>query len=45
MQAVRRSSLDSAAVKAVRGWSFVPATRGGQNIESIVQVPVNFRIN
>ncbi|UJS22649.1 energy transducer TonB [Thiothrix winogradskyi] len=39
------ASLDSAAVKAVRGWSFVPATRGGQNIESIVQVPVNFKIN
>ncbi len=39
------ASLDSAAVKAVRGWSFVPASRDGQNIESIVQVPVNFRIN
>ncbi len=39
------ASLDSAAVKAVRGWSFVPATRGGQSIESIVQVPVNFKIN
>ncbi|WP_202717868.1 energy transducer TonB [Thiothrix subterranea] len=39
------ASLDSAAVKAVRGWAFVPATRSGQNIESIVQVPVNFRIN
>ncbi|HRJ52535.1 MAG TPA: TonB family protein [Candidatus Thiothrix moscowensis] len=44
-QSSGNSSLDSAAVKAVRGWSFVPATRGGQNIESIVQVPVNFRIN
>jgi protein TonB len=44
-QSSGNSSLDSAAVKAVRGWAFVPATRGGQNIESIVQVPVNFRIN
>jgi len=38
------ASLDAAALKAVRGWAFIPATRGGQNIESIVQVPVNFRI-
>ncbi|WP_308873850.1 energy transducer TonB [Thiothrix subterranea] len=38
------ASLDAAALKAVRGWAFVPATRSGQNIESIVQVPVNFRI-
>ncbi|EIJ33579.1 energy transducer TonB [Thiothrix nivea] len=43
-QSSGNSSLDSAALKAVRGWSFVPATRGGQNIASIVQVPVNFKI-
>ena len=44
-QSSGNASLDSAAVKAVRGWKFVPAARNGQNIESIVQVPVNFRIN
>lgn len=26
------ASLDAAALKAVRGWAFIPATRGGQNI-------------
>lgn len=44
-QSSGNASLDAAAVKAVRGWKFVPAARNGQNIESIVQVPVNFRIN
>jgi protein TonB len=44
-QSSGNASLDAAAVKAVRGWGFVSATRGGQKIESIVQVPVHFRIN
>ena len=39
------SALDAAAVKAVRRWSFMPANRNGQNIASIVQVPVHFRLN
>jgi protein TonB len=39
------ASLDAAALKAVRGWAFMPASRNGQNIASIVQVPVNFRLN
>lgn len=39
------AALDAAAVKAVRGWSFMPAVRNGQAIASIVQVPVNFRLN
>lgn len=37
--------LDAAALKAVRGWAFVPAARNGQNIDSIVQVPVHFKLN
>lgn len=44
-QSSGNASLDAAAVKAVRGWAFVPAARNGKNIESIVQVPVNFNIN
>lgn len=43
-QSSGNNSLDAAALKAVRGWSFVPASRGGRNIESIVQVPVTFKI-
>jgi protein TonB len=39
------AALDAAAVKAVRGWSFMPAVRNGQAIASIVQVPVNFRLS
>lgn len=44
-QSSGNAALDAAAVKAVRGWSFVPASRGGRSIESIVQTPVRFRIN
>ena len=40
-----QAALDAAAVKAVRGWSFMPAVRNGQAIASIVQVPVNFRLS
>lgn len=43
-QSSGNAALDAAAVKAVRGWAFVPASQGGQNIASIVQVPVNFRL-
>lgn len=38
------ASLDGAALEAVRGWRFVPARRGSQNVEDWVRVPVVFRI-
>ncbi len=37
--------LDQSAVDAVRGWRFVPATRGGRPIAGIAEVPVNFRLS
>jgi protein TonB len=37
-------SLDGAALDAVRGWRFVPARRGAQNIEGWVRVPVVFKL-
>lgn len=36
--------LDSAALDAVKGWRFVPARRGTQNIEGWVRVPVVFKL-
>lgn len=36
--------LDHAALDAVRGWRFVPARRGAQNIEGWVRVPVVFKL-
>jgi periplasmic protein TonB len=36
--------LDSAALDAVKGWRFVPARRGAQNIEGWVRVPVVFKL-
>jgi protein TonB len=36
--------LDGAARAAVKGWRFVPARRGTQNIEGWVRVPVVFRL-
>lgn len=38
-------SLDGAAQEAVKGWRFVPARRGTQNIEGWVRVPVVFRLD
>ncbi len=38
------SPLDSAALDAVKGWRFVPAKRGAQNIEDWVRVPIVFRL-
>lgn len=35
--------LDAAAQKAVQGWKFKPATRGGQAAATTIQVPVNFQ--
>lgn len=37
-------SLDGAALDAVKGWRFVPARRGAQNIEAWVRVPVVFKL-
>jgi protein TonB len=37
-------SLDGAALDAVKGWRFVPARRGAQNIEGWVRVPVVFKL-
>lgn len=36
--------LDSAALDAVKGWRFVPARHGAQNIEGWVRVPVVFKL-
>ncbi|MBX9904656.1 MAG: energy transducer TonB [Burkholderiales bacterium] len=36
--------LDTAALDAVKGWRFVPARRGAQNIEGWVRVPVVFKL-
>lgn len=38
------SLLDGAALEAVRGWRFVPARRGVQNVEGWVRVPLVFRL-
>ena len=37
--------LDRAALEAVRGWTFEPATRNGEPVASTVQVPVEFRLD
>jgi protein TonB len=36
--------LDEAALDAVRHWHFVPAKRGGQPVDSWVNVPINFNL-
>lgn len=36
--------LDEAALEAVRRWRFVPAKRGGQAVDSVVNVPINFNL-
>lgn len=36
--------LDEAAEKAVRGWRFTPATRGGRPVAATVDVPVRFTL-
>ncbi|SDT85936.1 protein TonB [Verrucomicrobium sp. GAS474] len=37
--------LDAAAVEAVRLWRFRPASLGGLAVESLVEIPVCFRLN
>jgi protein TonB len=36
--------LDEAALKAVQGWTFVPARRGDTPVAHVVDVPVRFRL-
>ena len=36
--------LDEAALKAVRGWSFVPARRGSRAVDGWTTVPIEFRL-
>lgn len=36
--------LDAAALKAVKGWQFVPARKGDETIVAWVDVPIDFRI-
>lgn len=38
----RYAPLDAAAVAAVRGWEFVPATAAGKPVTTTIQVPVTF---
>lgn len=38
------SSLDQAALKAVKKWKFKPAVRGGQKVKATCVVPFNFEI-
>ena len=38
------SRLDEAALRTVRQWRFIPATRAGQAIESRVLVPILFKL-
>jgi protein TonB len=46
--AVARTSgapvLDEAALKAVQGWTFVPARRGDTPVAHVVDVPIRFRL-
>jgi protein TonB len=37
--------LDAAALAAVRRWAFEPASIGGRQVSSWVEVPVHFRLN
>lgn len=36
------TELDEAAIAAVRGWEFAPATANGKPVSSRIQVPVTF---
>jgi periplasmic protein TonB len=39
------SVLDEAALDAVKGWSFVPATQGGRPVAGWVTVPIAFQLH
>ena len=36
--------LDDAAVKAVRGWRFTPASRGNSQVAAALDVPISFKL-
>jgi protein TonB len=38
------SSLDEAALEAVKQWRFIPAKRGGELVQASVTVPVEFKM-
>ena len=38
------ASLDEAALEAVRGWRFTPATENGRAVASELRVPIRFRL-
>ena len=38
-------TLDDAALAAVKNWRFVPARRGGEAVEGVVTVPLEFRLD
>jgi protein TonB len=46
---LKRSSgydrLDQAALRAVRKWRFVPATKHGEPVDAWLDQPVNFKLN
>lgn len=44
VQSSGRNTLDEAALKAVRGWLFVPAMRGSTAVDGWVQVPIDFKL-
>lgn len=37
-------SLDEAAVTAVQRWRFTPAVRAGSAVETMIRVPIAFRL-
>lgn len=37
-------SLDQSALQAVRKWEFQPATRGGQAVNVVIEVPIEFAL-
>ncbi|WP_293766221.1 energy transducer TonB [uncultured Aquitalea sp.] len=43
-QGSRFRRLDRAAVEAVRQWRFVPAKRGGEAVESTLEIPLTFSL-
>jgi periplasmic protein TonB len=39
------SSLDAAALSAVRQWRFIPATQAGRALPALAEVPIRFHLN
>ena len=44
MQSAGYAILDKAALNAVKGWKFQPATLNGKAFRACVQIPVNFQL-